>query len=157
MENQSLLENFATFPFLHPYLWGANLRPIAILMGVPYVPALSIVPYTLYGTYDITNPALFIADARTDFSYAGVIVFSMVAGAACRSIDAVFLERGKTVVAVAVLGATFIGILTVMTTALNTALLSGGLLLAPVLASIVVAASRHLTRKPGLSAHDIGH
>ena len=146
VENQSLLENFATFPFMHPHMWGANIRPIAILMGQPLIPAYSIVAHTWYGTYDVTSPSLFIADAWADFSYAGVIVFSLIAGAVCRSIDAIFLVHGKTVVGIAVLSATFLGVFTLLVTALNTALLSGGLLLAPILAGLLVTASRHFGR-----------
>jgi len=146
-ENQSLLENFATFPFMHPHMWGANIRPIAILTGQPSIPAYSIVAHTWYGTYDVSSPSLFIADAWADFSYAGVIVFSLIAGAVCRLIDAIFLVHGKTVVSVAVLGATFMGVFTLLITALNTALLSGGLLLAPILAGLLVAAIRHFGRR----------
>jgi hypothetical protein len=147
-ENQSLLENFATFPLMHPHMWGANIRPFAILTGQPSLPAYSIVAHTWYGTYDVTSPSLFIADAWADFSYAGVIVFSLIAGAVCRSIDAIFLVRGKTVVGVAVLGATFIGVFTLLITALNTALLSGGLLLAPILAGLLLTAIRYFQRHP---------
>jgi hypothetical protein len=147
VENQTLLEYFAAFPFMHPHLWGANIRPIAALTGVPYIPSFSIVAYTWFGTSDITNPSLFIADAWADFSYAGVILFSIITGAICRAIDIVFLAQGKTVAAIAVLAATFWGVLTLMTTALNIALLSGGLLLAPILAAILLAATRR-QRKP---------
>jgi hypothetical protein len=146
VESLALLQNFATFPLMHPHMWGANLRPIAALMGIPYMPAFSIVAYTWYGNYDLTNPALFIADAWADFSYVGVIIFSLIAGAICRSIDAVFLVHGKTVVAVAVLGATFIGVFTLLATALNIALLTGGLLLAPILAGTLVKASQYFKR-----------
>ena len=146
-ENQALLENFAAFPYVHPHTWGTNIRPIATLMGLHYIPAFSIVAYTWYGNYDVTSPALFIADAWADFSYAGVIVFSLIAGAICRWIDAIFLVNGKTVVGVAVLGAAFIGIFTLLTTALNIALFSGGLLLAPSLAGLVVMASRYFDQR----------
>jgi hypothetical protein len=146
-ESQSLFENFATFPFVHPYMWGANLRPVATLMGIPYMPAYSIVAYTWYGNYDVTSPTLFIADAWADFSYAGVILYSLITGAICRSIDAIFLVHGKTVVAIAVLGAAFIGIFTLLTTALNTALFSGGLLLAPILAGLLVTATRYFGQR----------
>jgi hypothetical protein len=151
-ENQSLLENFATYPFVQPHMWGADIRPIAILMGLKYLPGYSIVAHTWYGSYDVTSPSLFIADAWADFSYAGVIVFSLMAGAVCRSIDAIFLVRGKTVVAVAVLGATFMGVFTLLVTALNTALLSGGLLLAPILAGLLVTATRFSGRQAGTSS-----
>jgi hypothetical protein len=143
VENETLVENFAVFPRLHPFMWGTNLRPIASLMGVPFMPSFSIVAYTWYQDYNITSPTLFIADAWADFSYAGVIVFSIVAGAICRGIDLVFLPQGKIVVNIAVLGATFWGVLTLVTTSLNIALLTGGLLLAPLLAAILVVASRH--------------
>jgi hypothetical protein len=146
-ENQSLLENFATFPFVHPHMWGANIRPIAVLTGQSLIPGYSIVAHTWYGTYDVSSPSLFIADAWADFSYAGVIAFSLIAGAVCRLIDAIFLVHGKTVVGVAVLGATFMGVFTLLVTALNTALLSGGLLLAPILAGLLVTAIRYLGQR----------
>jgi hypothetical protein len=146
VENDTLLENFAVFPYLHPFMWGANLRPIAALMGVPYEPAFNLVGYIWYGSHDITSPSLFIADAWADFSYAGVIAYSIIAGTICRVLDIVFLVRGKTVVGVAVLGATLVGVLTLLTTALNIALISGGLLLAPVLAGALMIATRGLNR-----------
>lgn len=136
-QNQSLLENFATFPFIHSHMWGANVRPLAKLMGLEFIPAYSIVAHTWYGNYDVTSPSLFIADAWADFSYAGVIVFSVIAGTICRSIDAIFLVHGKTVISIAILTATFSGVLALLITALNTALLTGGLLLAPILAGLL--------------------
>ena len=151
--NQALLENFATFPLVHPYMWGTNLRPVAMLMGLHFIPAFSIVAHTWYGTYDVTSPALFIADAWADFSYAGVFVFSVIAGAVCRSIDAIFLVHGKTAVGVAVLGAAFLGVYTLLNTALNIALFSGGLLLAPILAGLLVMASRRLGRRHPTAAN----
>jgi hypothetical protein len=144
VENETLVENFAVFPLLHPYAWGANIRPIAMLMGVPYSPSFSLVASIWYGNPDITSPTLFIADAWADFSYTGVLVYSIIAGAICRLIDIRFLSPGKSVVGIAVLGATFWGVLTLNTTALNTALFSGGLLLAPALAAMLVAAGRSL-------------
>jgi hypothetical protein len=146
VENQTLLENFAAFPGLHPFMWGNNLRPIAMWNGVPYEPAFNIVGYLWYGSHDITSPSLFIADAWADFSYAGVIVYSVIAGAICRSLDVAFLARGKSVVGIAVLGATLVGVLTLLTTALNIALVTGGLLLAPLLAGAMILASGYLKR-----------
>ena len=97
-------------------------------------------------SHDITSPSLFIADAWADFSYAGVILYSIIAGAICRTLDIAFLARGKSVVGVAVLGATLVGVLTLLTTALNIALITGGLLLAPILAGALIMASRSLNR-----------
>jgi hypothetical protein len=145
-ENQALLENFATYPFMHPHMWGSNLRPIAMLKGLPFAPSFSIVAYTWYGNHDVTSPALFIADAWADFSYFGVFLFSTLAGALCRSIDVAFLSNGKTVVGVAVLGAALLGVFTLLITALNTAFFSGGLLLAPAVAGLLLAAIRYFCR-----------
>jgi hypothetical protein len=146
VENHTLLENFAVFPGVHPFMWGTNIRPVALLLGVPFMPAFSIVAYTWYGTYDITSPSLFIADAWADFSYAGVIAYSVAAGAVCRAIDIAFLSQGKSVACIAVLAATSLGVLTLLTTALNIALITGGLLLAPLLAGALLAAIRGLNR-----------
>jgi len=146
VENETLVENFAVFPHLHPFMWGTNLRPIAMLMGVPYQPAFNIVGYIWYNSHDITSPSLFIADAWADFSYAGVIFFSILAGAICRILDITFLSRGKSVANIAVLAATSLGVLTLLTTALNIALFSGGLLLAPLLAGAIKLAVGRLNR-----------
>ena len=71
--------------------------------------------------------------------------------AAGGSIDAIFLVRGKTVVAIAVLGAAFIGVFTLLTTALSTAFISGGLLLGPGLAGVLVLTTRYLGRRQSTS------
>ncbi|WP_454629460.1 hypothetical protein [Bradyrhizobium cenepequi] len=149
MENETLVENFAVFPALHPFMWGANIRPVAILMGVPYVPSYGLVGYIWHNTHSITSPTLFIADAWADFSYVGVFVYSVIAGAICRGIDLTFLARGKSVFAIAVLSATFPGLFTLLTTALNSALFSGGLLLAPILAVVLMTTMRMLNGGEG--------
>jgi len=146
-ENESLLENFATFPFMHPFMWGAGIRPIAALIGTPLIHSDSLVAYTWIGSHDVTNPSLFIADAWANFSYLGVILSSVALGMICRSIDLTFLARGKSVVGIAVLGATFLGVFALLTTPLNVALFSGGLLLAPMLAAILAMTTRHLAAK----------
>jgi ABC-type multidrug transport system fused ATPase/permease subunit len=141
VENETLVENFAVFPRLHPFMWGANVRPLAFLMSKPYEPSFSLVGYIWYGDHNITSPTLFIADAWTDFSYAGVFLYSIIAGVLCRGIDLAFLARGKTIVAIAVLSANLMGILSLLTTALNIALFSGGLLLAPMVAATIIMTS----------------
>lgn len=148
-ESQSLFENFAVFPAVHPFKWGTNIKLIAMLTGEPFVPAYQIVARTWYGTADVTSPSLFIADAWADFSYGGVFVLSMFAGSICRAIDLAYLAQGKSVTAIAVLSATFMGLFTLLNTALNTALLSGGLLLAPILAALMVI----MMRASGSRAH----
>ena len=61
----------------------------------------------------------------------------------CRAIDIVLLARGKTVVAVTVLAAAFIGIYNLMITALPTSMLSGGLVICPLIA-ILLMETQHM-------------
>jgi len=136
--NESILETFGAYPFRYPHTWGANIRPLAMLMGLDYTPAFTIISQLWHNTKDTTSNALFIADAWVDFSYAGVFVFSMLAGATCRLIDSMFLVKGKTALGIAIMAAAFGGIFTLLVSALNTAYLSGGLLLAPIVAGFLV-------------------
>jgi len=142
--NESLLETFGAFPSRYPHTWGANIRPLAAIMGRDYVPAFTVISQLWHNSKDVTSNALFIADAWVDFSYAGVIVFSILAGAICRLIDAIYLENGKTVLGIAIMAPAFSGVFALLVSALNTALLSGGLLLAPLLAGALVRAIRFL-------------
>lgn len=147
-ENETLVENFAVFPRLHPHMWGANIRPIAALMGWPFTPAFSLVAYTWYQDHNITSPTLFIADAWADFTFAGPFVFSVLAGALCRGVDLTYLARGKSVVGIAVLATTFWGVLTLISTSLSIAMVTGGLLLAPVLAAILLGTAHWVSPSP---------
>ncbi|MEH2526346.1 MULTISPECIES: hypothetical protein [unclassified Bradyrhizobium] len=144
--SESVLETFGTFPSRYPHTWGANIRPLAMIMGVDYTPAYTIVSQLWHNTKDATSNALFIADAWIDFSYAGVIIFSMLAGAICRSIDAIYLVHGKTVLGIAIMAAAFVGIFALLVSALSTAIFSSGLLLAPLLAGALVKVIRLLNR-----------
>jgi hypothetical protein len=140
--SESLLETFGAFPFRYPHTWGANIRPLAAIMGLDYVPAFTIISQLWHNTKDATSNALFIADAWVDFSYAGVLVFSMIAGATCRAIDIIYLVKGKTVLGIAIMAAAFVGVFTLLVSALNTAFLSGGLLLAPIVAGALAKVIR---------------
>ena len=73
-----------------------------------------------------------------------VIAYSLVVGAICHAIDIPFLSQNKSVTCIAVLTATSIVVLTLLTTALNIVLLCGGLLLAPLPVLAVMLASWRL-------------
>jgi oligosaccharide repeat unit polymerase len=149
ISNQSLLEYFAAYPEGMPHMWGANIRPIAAIWGLHYTPSFDLVSRLWRFAGGSTTTALFIADAWADFSYFGVICFSITVGMICRAIDIVFLTSGKTVTAVAVLAAAFVGIYNLMITALPTSMLSGGLILPPLLVVIIVEGQKILTRVRG--------
>ena len=144
ISNQSLLEYFAAYPERMPHMWGANIRPIAAIWGLQYTPSFDLVSRLWRFAGGSTTTAMFIADAWADFSYFGVIGFSIVVGMVCRAIDIVLLSRGKTVVAVAVLAAAFIGTYNLMISALPTSMLSGGLILPPLLVVVLVEGQKLL-------------
>ena len=144
VSNQALLEYFAAFPERIPHMWGANIRPVAAIWGLQYTPSFDVVSRLWRFSGGSTTTAMFIADAWADFSYVGVIGFSIAVGMICRAIDVVLLVRGKTVTAVAVLAAAFVGIYNLMITALPTSMLSGGLILPPLLVVVLVEGQKLL-------------
>lgn len=144
VSNQALLEYFAAYPERMPHMWGANVRAVAAILGLQYTPSFDVVSRLWRYTGGSTTTAMFIADAWADFSYFGVVGFSIAVGAICRAIDIVLLASGKTATAVAVLAAAFVGIYNLMITALPTSMLSGGLILPPVLAFVIVQGQKLL-------------
>lgn len=154
--SESVLETFGAFPSRYPHTWGANIRPLAAMMGLDYVPSFTIISQLWHNTKDATSNALFIADAWVDFSYGGVFVFSALAGAACRLIDLIYLVNGKTATGIAIMVAAFGGVLTLLVSALNTAFLSGGLLLAPLIAGALIGIIKLLNRNARLTAKPAG-
>jgi hypothetical protein len=155
--SESLLESFGAFPFRFPHTMGANIRGLSALMGTDFIPSYSVISRLWHGSDGLSSNALFIADAWIAFSYVGVLVFSILAGVLCRAIDAFFLIEGKTIVSVSVLAATSFGIFTLLVSALNTAAISGGLLLAPLAAGLSVKAVRIFNRPHQPPAAVSGH
>jgi hypothetical protein len=149
VSNQSLLEYFAAFPERIPHTWGADIRPVATIWGLPYTPSFDIVSRLWRFSGGSTTTAMFIADAWVDFSYFGVIGFSIVVGLICRTIDVVLLTRGKTVTGVTVLAAAFLGVYNLMISALPTSTLSGGLILPPLLVVTIVETQKLLAGRRG--------
>ncbi|WP_065754489.1 hypothetical protein [Bradyrhizobium paxllaeri] len=149
VSNQALLEYFAAFPERIPHMWGANIRPVAAIWGLQYTPSFDVVSRLWRFSGGSTTTAMFIADAWADFSYFGVIGFSIVVGVICRAIDIVLLASGKAVAAVAALAAAFVGIYNLMISALPTSMLSGGLILPPLLVFTIVEGQKLLTRRRG--------
>jgi hypothetical protein len=79
----------------------------------------------------------------------------MLAGATCRSIDAIYLANGKTALGVAMMAAAFVGVFALLVSALNTAFFSGGLPLAPILAGVLVKAIK-FRNQTGPSSMPVG-
>jgi hypothetical protein len=147
--NEPILEFFSAFPYYLSHTWGANIRPLAYLMGIEFRPAYVDVSYLWRSEPGSISNAMFIADAWADFSFLGVIVASILVGMLCRAIDLMVFSQGKSAMTVAVLASMFGGVLSLMVTSAQTAMLSGGLLSVPLLALAVSAlAARVGDRQP---------
>ncbi|UVO39215.1 hypothetical protein KUL72_13115 [Bradyrhizobium arachidis] len=125
--NAALMEYFGAFPWRLDHMWGGNLRVLAAIVGWKWEPSYDLVARVWRSVDGTHTTAMFIADAWVDFSYFGVVIYSLVAGALCRWIDLSLLREGKTAMSVAVLAASFIGIYNLMISALPTSIVTGGL------------------------------
>ncbi|MET4519809.1 hypothetical protein [Bradyrhizobium sp. I1.7.5] len=125
--NAALLEYFGAFPWRLAHMWGGNVRLVAALAGWNWEPSYDVVARLWRSAEGTHTTAMFIADAWVDFSYVGVVVYSLVIGALCRWIDVLLLREGKTAMALAVLAASFIGIYNLMISALPTSIVTGGM------------------------------
>jgi hypothetical protein len=130
-------------------MWAANIRPLATILGHEYVLSFYSVSRVWRLTGGSTTTAMFIADAWADFSYFGMISYSIFVGMVCRAIDNILLVRGKTVIAVTTLAAAFIGIYNLMISALPTSMLSGGLILPPVIVIMILEIPRSVAGRYG--------
>jgi hypothetical protein len=146
--NESLLEYFTVFPNSIPHTMGLDISWLAKLMGVePLQANFWRVAEFLRGVPGSTTTALFIADAWGEFSWAGVVASSFLFGLFVRWIDIQLLvKRGRSCVTLAGLGLGHYGVFIALSTAFQTALLTGGLLLiVPVVAFLELKCSRRET------------
>lgn len=145
--SESLLETFGAFPFRYPHAWGANIRPLATTMGLDYTPAYTIVSHLWHNTKMLQATHCSSPIPRSIFP-TPAFSFSACSRAppAVRSMR--FTWRMATALDIAMMAAAFVGVFALLVSALNTAFFSGGLLLAPILAGVLVKRSRFAVR-PG--------
>lgn len=129
--NESLLEYFAVFPQQLAHTNGHDIRWLAQLVGVePLQSTFWRVAETLRGAPGSTTTAMYMADAWAAFSWIGILVVSTAFGFLLRWIDIeLIVKRGRSVVTLAGLGLGHYGIFVGLSTAFQTTLLTGGLLL----------------------------
>lgn len=129
-----MLNYFSTFPEHVPFAIGRNFTLINWLFynDPDYVPAMFLFAQQA-GNYQGAYNAMFIAEAWADFGYYGILVESLVLGASLATVDLWIFSRGKTSEGVAAIVAVMYGIVVLSSTALQTALFSGGIVLVPAL------------------------
>ncbi|MGR9173337.1 oligosaccharide repeat unit polymerase [Rhizobiales bacterium] len=129
--NESLLEYFAAIPNVLPHSWGSQFSwLVSSLQSQPSPPTYLLVGAVHRGVTGSTTTAMFIADAWADFSWAGILCYSVLAGFLVRWLDIqLILKRGKTAATIAGLALGQYGVFIMLSTALQTAMVTGGLVL----------------------------
>lgn len=137
--NEGLMEYFSAIPNVLPHTLGLENGALATLAGEqPLEPTYWVVGELHRGAFGSTTTVMFMGDAWAQFGWAGVIVAGLVAGALVRWLDIqLIMRRGKTVGTIAGLALGHYGIFVAHSTALQTALLTGGLLLVLPLVALV--------------------
>lgn len=153
--NESLLEYYAAIPSVIPHTWGTKFSwLVGLLSTQPTHPTYLLVGAAHRGVEGSTSTAMFIADAWADFSWFGVCVFSLFAGFFIRWLDVeLIINRGKTAASIAGIALGHYGIFVMLSTALQTAMLTGGLIL---IAPLVIVLSSKLRWAPS-NEDNIGH
>ena len=129
--NESLMEYFSSIPMVIDFSWGSNISLVTKLLQKAPMPATYwLVGAVHRGSMLSTTNVMFIGDAWATFSWVGVVVFPLIFGALVRTIDRYLLvNRRKTVVTISALALGHYGLIIAISTALQTAFLTGGLLL----------------------------
>ncbi len=129
--NESLLEYFAAIPSVLPFSWGSQFSWLVnFLQSESSPPTYLLVGAVHRGVMGSTSTAMFIADAWADFSWAGVLIFSLLAGFFVRWLDIeLIVKRGKTAATIAGLALGHYSVFIMLSTALQTGMVTGGLVL----------------------------
>ncbi len=128
--NEGLLEYFAAIPYVLPHTWGTQSSWVAALFqSEPQMATFWLVGEVHRGVSGSTTTVMFMGDAWVDFAWAGVVLVPVIAGLLLRWLDIqLIVRRGKTVVTIAGLALGHYGIFIALSTALQTAMVTGGLL-----------------------------
>jgi|GEM_PF-1387418 len=127
--NESIAEYFLVFPDKIPYTWGRDIGLFAEIFGwEPLKANYWRVSELLRGAKGSTTTAMFMADAWAAFSWGGIVVVPLFFGFFVRWIDIeLIVKRGRSYASIAGLGLGHYGIWIALSTAFQTALLTGGL------------------------------
>ena len=153
--NEGLLEYFAAIPAVIPHSWGTQASWIAALFqSEPRLPTYFLVGEVHRGVLGSTTTVMFMGDAWADFAWFGVAVSGFFMGALARAIDvALVVRRGKTVATIAGIALGQYGLFVAMSTSMQTAMLTGGMLLVvPLVAAMSPRRRRATPARPAPEA-----
>jgi hypothetical protein len=146
VNNEVIYQTFYVYPQHLPHTWGMNIGLVQSIFGHGDVPLAHTQVANFFGAEGATFDAFYIADAWVDFGYAGVVVMSIVVGFVVKSVDIFVLSRGKTPLALALIGSGTYGLFQLQVTSAFTAFLSGGLVLIPLLVMLTEGLVNDLSR-----------
>lgn len=129
--NESLVEYFSAIPYEIDFTWGAQFSWVAaLLQEAPKEPIYWLVGEAHRGVSGSTTVVLFVGYAWADFAWWGVAIAPVLVGLLVRTIDhRLILVRKKSVLSIGGLALGHYGIYIAMITPLQTAMLTGGLVL----------------------------
>lgn len=137
--NESLIEYFAAIPATLPHGWGAGIFSfLRSGHSNEWIQTYSAVAEVTRDSLESTSNVLFIGDAWAEFAWPGVISFSVIAGFTVRSIDIYAFRDGHSDEAACLVAGCSFGVFTMLSTALNTAMVTGGLALLPIISMLLV-------------------
>lgn len=130
--NEGLIEYFAAFPAYLPHNWeygvfGSLQRPPAEAL----LPNYFAVAELSRGSILSSSNVMFLGDAWADWGWVGVLSFPFAAGFLVQGVDLYASRHGRTDEWACITAACSFSVFTMLSTALSTALLTGGLLLIP--------------------------
>jgi hypothetical protein len=131
--NEVVYQTFYVYPDYVPHTNGLNIALLAKLAGgtVPAQAHTTVAGF--FGAEGATFNAMFVAGAWVDFGYVGVAVVSFVVGFVLKAYDAYAVGLGKSSVSCALLAFALTPVDGLLATSAQTALLTSGLLLVPLI------------------------
>lgn len=129
--NEALLEYFASIPHFIDYTWGFDNYLFSELFGTSLLDnTYSRVSELYRDVKGYTTNTMFLGDAWAQFSWLGVVTIPVLAGFMFRWIDIqLVMIRKKSAATIAGLVLAYFSAFTALSTALQTALWTGGLLM----------------------------
>lgn len=146
VNNEVVYQTFYVYPHYLPHTWGMNIGLVHTLFGSGELMSAHTRVANFFGADGATFDSFFIGDAWVDFSFAGVVVMSIVVGFVVKSVDIFVMNLGKTPLCVALLGSGMYGLFQLQVTSAFTAFLSGGLVFIPLLAAASAGFANDLFR-----------
>ncbi|MCK9381070.1 MAG: hypothetical protein M0P95_08370 [Sulfuritalea sp.] len=137
--NEGIFEYFNAIPDYFPFGYGSGLGVITELFGDARGTGQNLPTYNLVASvyrhdYDTVVNSFFIAEAWAQFSWGGVVVLSFMAGLLVKWYDSETAKLKNSSIRVGMVVFSVYGTYALSTSAITTALITGGLFIIPIFA-----------------------